>query len=110
MCAELRIGFMNYIFAHSMALLQHRISTNFLTSLQITYQVVSALPNSDLWVHKNLIQNGLNVHSLVNKFPNLTKLVIHGETLAFDDIDFDLLHSSNLGASLGRLEDICITF
>jgi hypothetical protein len=110
MCAELRIGFMNYIIAHSMALLQLRISSNFLTSLHITYQVVSALPNSDFWVQKNLIQNGLNVHSLVKKFPNLTKLVIHGETLAFDDIDFDLLNSPTLGASLGRLEDIFITF
>jgi hypothetical protein len=79
MCAELRIGFMNYIFAHSMALLQQRISTNFLTSLHITYQVVTALPNCDFWVHKNLIQNDLNVDALLRKFPNLTKLVILGE-------------------------------
>jgi hypothetical protein len=110
MCAELRIGFMNYIFAHSMALLQQRISTNFLTSLHITYQVVTALPNCDFWVHKNLIQNDLNVDALLRKFPNLTKLVILGETLAFDDIDFDLLNSPTLGTSFGRLEDIYITF
>ena len=93
-----------------MGLLQLRISRNFLTSLHITYQVVSALPNSDFWIHKNVIQDGLNVHSLLNKFPNLTKLVIQGETLAFDDIDFDFLSSPTLGASLGRLEDVYITF
>jgi hypothetical protein len=72
--------------------------------------VVSALPDSDFWIHKNVIQDGLNVHGLLKKFPNLTKLVILGETLAFDDIDFDFLTSPTLGASLGRLEDVYITF
>jgi hypothetical protein len=50
------------------------------------------------------------VDALLRKFPNLTKLVILGETLAFDDIDFDLLNSPTLGTSFGRLEDIYITF
>jgi hypothetical protein len=50
------------------------------------------------------------LHALLKKFPNLTKLVILGETLAFDDIDFDFLSSPILGAGLGRLEDVYITF
>ena len=68
--------------------------------------MILSLPLSEALSYQEQINNFFSVRALLTKFPNLKALRIQGETLAFDDLNVDLLS----GESFGRLEELDISF